>query len=159
MKNHKIIDKFLTVLIIVFGICGLSFAGGGGPQDPAAICVNDPPDPTDGPVINGSFTVSLVKGIGSTIPDRYILHLVLKKAGEIHLYQFRLDTLSTPLCDFTEEDIIFNLEKLACEWAIGYDFGIDGYPVIFSLTIDNQDMCGTDDAMIEGSVKIRVVPI
>ena len=158
MKNARIIYIPIVVFAFVLLSYGLSFAGGGEAQDPAEICEDDTPEPTEGPVINGSFTVSFVKGVG-IIPDRFILHLVLKKKGEEHLYQFKLDTLNKPLCDFAEEEIIENLEKLPCEWGIGQDFGIDGYPVIFSLSIENQDMCGTDDAMIAGSVKIRVVPI
>jgi hypothetical protein len=157
MKN-PIATTILFVCAAFAVFSGTALAGGGGPQDPAFDCYEPPPEPTAGSVINGSFTVSRIPpSIG--VAARYVVHIVLKKVGEVHLYQLRLDTQNVALCNFTEEMIITNLKLTPCELGIGQDFGIDGYPVIFSLSIENQDLCGTNDAMIEGSLKIRVVPI
>lgn len=160
MKRSRMIP-LVFALMCVFGFYGIALSGGW--EDPA--CQN-PPAPTSGHFIRGSFTVDLDE-ITRGFPDyeHYNVHLVLKRGNKVHLFSFPSSVGTKGLCDYKVEDPDSNLglktifAKIPCNLRIGEAFDLSGFPVIADLTITNKDFCGTDEAMIAGDIVIRVVPV
>ncbi len=151
MKKIRL-SIWIISLSIVLCFSGFAYAGGD-PQDP--LDCSSPPDPTSGPFIWGNFTVSQVQ-IG--FDSRSVVHITLRRYGEVHLYNFP-GTLKD-LCNLDEIILLGDVAEWACEFGVGQDFEIDGFPVVKRLRIRQMELCGDpEDEMIRGTVLIRVVPL
>jgi hypothetical protein len=160
----KRINSFPLVLTFVFilGLYGVA-AGGGG--EPGQGCPATMPPATSGPFLYGTFTVAQDKSEASLYSELagYDLHIGLQYKLIKHLFSsFILGLDQRGLCGVEDSELETLYAKLPCVLGIGEAFGFDPaqyIPVIKDLHIIKQDFCGTTDAMIEGIVIIRLVPL
>ena len=79
--NKKMMLALSMAFVMIFGVCGMAFARGGGP-DPAACEDAYPtlPLPNAGPFLRGEFTVSLYPD--TIFGSQSIVHIFLKKGNQ-----------------------------------------------------------------------------
>ena len=157
------------VLACILGFYGLAFAGGG---EPCPGCCDNPPAPTCGPYLYGTFTVARDKsacGIsGNPALMGYDVQITLRyKAIRVHLFSFHAPLGTGDLCGYDAATLEATFAKYPCPLEVGQAFGFDPakyFPVISDLYIVQRDFCGTPstpnpDEMISGVITIRLVPI
>jgi hypothetical protein len=146
-----IITSSVAAFFFVSILSGVSLGDGRPPQHPQCSSL---PAPTSGPLIQGEFTASLDQSSNS-----YIIHAKLKKDNQVHLF-----SVSRPhkdpigICDYSNGDIIKLYEEEPCAQDVGNAFGLPGIPVIKALSVTKKDFCGTQKAMVSGTITIQVVP-
>lgn len=154
MKKKKL---FIWIISLSMVLCfsGFAYALFGGPQDPID-CSNIPEPANRGPFIWGEFTVSQIPACLVGASERSVVHVTLRRFGEVHLYNILLDQAS--LCTLDEDALMEVVAQWACKLHVGEDFGINGYPVVKNINIRQMELCGDPDEMIRGTILIRVVP-
>lgn len=156
----------LMVLAVIFGCCGTALCGGAGPEG-GEWCNNEAiPPATAGPYLVGAFSAAYDKGADT---DGHVnVHVTLTRYLKVHLFSFAAGfPLSGNLCTLKPADIKESFSRVPCLMGIEQAFGLSGWPVITNIQIFKKDFCKFDpnvppyypvDAMIEGTITIRVVP-
>lgn len=157
MKKMRVLP-WLLALALIFGFSGTTFAGGG-PEDPFECpAAGEYPDPDAGKFLRGDYSIARDSAF---IIAAYSVQFFLKKGDQTHLYAFSIPAGDViDLCVLEADDLIANpdIEGIACALDVGSDFGLDGIPVIYDLTIEYQENCGTPGSLIRGRIVVRVVP-
>ena len=163
MKRSSMITLVLA-LVFILGSYGVAFSGGG---EPCPGCCNNPPAPTSGQYLYGTFTVARDKsacGLGDISALKgYDVQIVLRhRLNEVHLFSFHTPLGTGDLCGYDASQLKTAYVKLPCALEVGEAFGFDPlkyFPVISDLYITNKDFCDTPDEMISGLITIRLVRI
>ena len=166
--------KKTMILLLALGFflyfSGMAIGDGGGPE-PKSDCSRLWPATDTSPLIKGFFTAAYDKS--QCTVDRpsecrhYDMHFVLEMPQLIngketlvrHLFSFPMGVCDRDICSYTETELKEKYKYQACNMGIGKAFGLKGVPVITDLSVTVRDFCGdTNDGMIAGTLKIRVVP-
>ncbi len=150
--------KFSMALVLAFVVFftfgGWAHAGGGGPEDPGG-CSGEPPQPTGGPQLKGSFTVA---PCGCTLEGNLLsVHVTLEHGGATRIFCFTATNVPD-LCQVRAEELREKFKWAPCRLGAAAAFGLVGVPVITDFKITETDGCGTAKAMLRGEVALRVVP-
>ena len=168
MKRAGIISLLLT-LIFTLGFYEIVLGDGGGWEIPPAC--QKLPAPDSGPYLKGTFT----SAYDQSNPDRYDIHVVLEKeektfgcaksdGGVKHLFSFQMvkTTSSKPMCKYESSELKEKYKYAPCMSKVGEKYNLQGIPVLTELAVTQQENCGdtgdTPEAMIYGTIKIRIVP-
>ena len=155
--NKKMMLALSMAFVMIFGVCGMAFARGGGP-DPGG-CESKPiPPPDAGFFLRGEFTVSLYPD--TIFGSQSIVHIFLKKGNQTELFNYiaSSDVGTRPLCDATVEVLLEEFKYVPCRLDVAGVFGLPGVGVITNIEILQTDNCGLPDEMMRGEIVIRVVP-
>lgn len=167
MKRSSMITLVLA-LVFILGFYGVAFSGGG---EPCPGCCDNPPAPTSGQYLYGTFTVARDKSEASTFPDYagYDVQIVLQYKLNQHLFSFFAPLGDGHLCAVKVSNPDLNRPGLKemfggapCALEVGKAFGFDPtkyFPVISDVYIAKKDFCDTPQEMILGLITIRLVPI
>ena len=144
--------------VMIFGVCGMAFARGGGP-DPGPC--TELPQPDAGFFLRGEFTVSQCP-FGMCFPEQSVVHIFLKKGNQTELFML----ISSPanFCDstLTGTDLLEIFKYAPCILDVSGRFDLLGVGVITNIEIlqtsTSPGKCGTPDEMMRGEIVIRVVP-
>ena len=168
MKRERIISLLLTLLFtLVF--YGIASGDGGGWEIP--LPCQKLPEPNSGPYLKGTFTVAY----DQSNPNRYDIHVILEKeektfgcakseGGVKHLFSFQMVKTQTskPMCKYENAELKEKYKYGPCMSKAGEKFNLQGVPVLTELSVTQKENCGdtgdTPEAMIYGTIKIRVVP-
>ena len=169
MKRFRMFHLALA-LVCIFGFYGVAFGGGG----EGTACEN-PPDPTRGPFLYGTFTVAHDSSTCSIDYEDLCahnnVHIVLRhKLNQVHLFSFPTPTgAPKSLCDYVASNPDpdnHGLKEIFASKPCGENFGepfgfppANYFPVIHEIFISKKDFCGSLDEMIFGLITIRLVPI
>ena len=169
MKRFRMFPLVLA-LVCIFGFYGVAFGGGG----EGGAC-DDPPDPTRGPFLYGTFTAGHdSSGCSMDVPEvcaHNNVHIVLRhKLNKVHLFSFPTPTGAKSLCDYeasNPDPLNPGLKEIFAGKPCGENFGepfgfppANYFPVIYEIQILKKDFCGSmTDEMIFGLITIRLVPI
>jgi len=153
----------LMVLVVIFGFCGAALSGGAGPAGGEWCTSEAIPPATAGPYLTGAFSAAYEKG--ELDPGGHVnVHVTLSRYLKVHLFSFAAG-FAPNLCALKPADLKDAFERLPCLMGIEQAFGLTGWPVITKIQIFKKDFCSVDpalgyplDAMIEGTLTIRVVP-
>ena len=166
--NGKKMIPLVSAVLVVLGLYGTAFCGGGGLPGG---CPSVLPQPTRGPFLYGTFTVAHDKSPCGLVPPStglvgYDVQLVLRHFEEVHLLSFFTSVGDRSLCSYTASELKDLFARTPCGYeavGFGYPFGFDlaDYtPVIFDLSILRRDCDPTrNEEMILGLVTIRLVPV
>ena len=153
----------LIVLLVIFGFCGAGLCGGG--PEGGEWCTKEAiPDPTAGPYLVGAFSAAYDKGADT---DGHVnVHVTLSRYLKVHLFSFAAGHGTKSLCEWTPAELKESFRRVPCFMGVQDAFGLTGMPVITNIQIYKKDFCTVDpglgyppDAMIEGTITIRVVPV
>jgi hypothetical protein len=151
--------SWLLAFSLIFGFSGMAFAGGGGPEDPFECpAAGEYPDPDAGKFLRGEYSIARDSAL---FVAAFNVQLFLRKGNETHLYAFTYPVGDVvDLCALEADDLIADpdIEGIACALGVGSDFGLDGIPVIYDLTVEYKENCGTPGSLIRGHIVVRVVP-
>lgn len=179
MKMKKIFLLALP-LVIVLGSTDLALCDGG----PAPGPCSQLPAADQGPWITGFFIVARDHSKFSPTPDKnapdwiakdtrhYNVHALLKSSesdAKVKSFMFSFSTnrlggakskegYLDKLCDNTASDFLDQFKDRPCTLKVGDAFKLTGTPVLTEISNLWMIKCGTDDEMIYGEVKIRIVP-
>lgn len=160
-------------LVFGFGIlfCGIAAGDGGGPE-PTAGCASLPQPTEASPLVTGFFSVAYDKSTCSIkYPEEcphYDVHVVLERSdfeSQVeqdvrHLFSFPVSKGDRNLCSYTDAELKAKYKLAPCIYKVGQAFNLQGVPVLTDLSVTSRDFCcAAADAMISGTIKIRVVAI
>jgi hypothetical protein len=155
---------FITLLLsFLVGGTALAAKSGGGSPEPTGVCTDFPPAPTSGPYVVGTFTAGLDL-VGNAM--NYVVHSALAYQWKAFVFSGSIPADYADLnslCELADDNpaLLAAFKDLGCGWGvagIGTPFGLTGYPVITKIKVIKKDHCGTSDAMITGTVTVRIVP-
>ena len=161
MKRFRMFPLML-VLVCVLGLYGVALSGGG---EPCPGCCDNPPAPTKGQFLYGTFTAARDKSACGNIPSYagYDVQMVLRhRLNQVHLFSFHTPLGTGDLCGYDASEFETAFVKFPCALEVGQPFGFDPakyFPVIHEIFISKKDFCVTPDEMIHGLITIRLVPI
>jgi hypothetical protein len=153
----------LMVLVMIFGFQGAALCGAG-PEGGEWCSTEDIPPATAGPYLVGAFSAAYDKGEGT---DGHVnVHVTLTRYLKVHLFSFAAGFVPN-LCALKPADLKEAFSRVPCIMGVQDAFGLSGWPVITNIQIFKKDFCKFDpnvdppypvDAMIEGTLTLRVVP-
>jgi hypothetical protein len=146
----------LMMLVAVFGFYGTALCAGFGPEG-GQDCPTVMPVPTAGPYLVGAFSAAYDK---SEVSDGHVnVHVTLSRYLKVHLFSFSAGS-SQDLCAVQPAALKDAFDRVPCFMGVQEAFGLAGVPVITNIQIYKKDFCdvGYPQAMIEGTITIRVVP-
>jgi hypothetical protein len=152
--NKKMMLALSMAFVMIFGVYGMAFAKGGGP-DPGAC--KELPLPDAGFFVRGEFTVSQCP-LGMCYPEQSVVHIFLKKGNQTELFNFSASSLD--ICSSTAATILEDFKSIPCIYGVAEEFGFpQSVGVITNIEILQTDNCGAFNEMMRGEIVIRLVPV